>query len=240
MKKFLLLYWILIPSLLFGQSPATGDFEAKNNRSNLADTISRIKSSLSLQLQAGTQGLGADLRYAVLPALSMRLGASFIPVTVKNAFTFSGFESRNDVDVKFSNVHLLADFVPFANIKGFRLVGGAGYLFEANGGVNVVPTGNYNYGEIALTPAQVGKVNIDVSWQGLAPYLGIGLFKSFPKKLFNINIDLGSYYLTTPKTTIVGTGMLSGNDSQEELINSNMSSYRWLPVAQLNFNFKLK
>lgn len=240
MRKCLLLFWVLIPCVLFGQTNTASDFEAKTNKSKPADTIPGIKGALSLQLQAGTQGVGADLRYAFLPSLSLRLGASFIPVTVKDAFSFSGFESRNDVDVKFSNVHLLADFVPFTNMKGFRLVGGAGYLFEANGGVNVVPTGKYNFGEIALTPAQVGKVDIDVSWQGLAPYLGIGLFKSFPKNLFNINIDLGSYYLTTPKTTIVGTGMLSGNNSQEDLINSNMSSYRWLPVAQLNFNFKLK
>ena len=229
MKKLLLSIFLLSPCVIFSQT-----------NPDLSDTLANTNRALSVQVQAGTQGIGADLRYALLPALSMRLGASFIPVTVKDAFTFSGFESRNDVDVKFSNVHILADYVPFSSIKGLRLVGGAGYLFEANGGVNDIPTGTYKFGEIALTPAQVGKVNIDVSWKGIAPYLGVGLFKSFPSRLFNINIDLGSYYLTEPKSTIVGTGMLSGNDSQENLINSNMSSYRWLPVAQLNFNFKLK
>ncbi len=220
MKKILLAFVMLFPCLVHGQ------VETKN--------------SLSLQLQVGSQGVGADFRYGVLPNLSLRAGASFIPVNVNGVYDISGFDSQNDLTAKFSNIHLLADFVPFSGAQGFRLVGGVGYLFKANGGLSVTPSGTYKYGDISLTPEQVGSVNVDIDWKGVAPYLGFGLFKSFPNNRFNINLDLGTYYLTTPKTTIVGTGMLSSNDSQTELINSNVKDYRFLPVIQFNFNFKLK
>ncbi|MDT3403619.1 hypothetical protein [Mucilaginibacter terrae] len=195
---------------------------------------------LSFQLQAGTQGVGGDLRYGLNQQISVRGGASFIPVKANNVFSFSGFESTNNVSVKFSNVHLWADFVPFKKAQGFRLVAGAGYLFQANGDIHVLPTGTYTVGNYKLTPADLGTLKIDMSWKGVAPYAGFGLFKSFPNHRFNVNLDLGTYYLSQPKSNIVGTEMLADNYKLEPQLNANMKSYRWLPVAQLNFNFRIR
>jgi hypothetical protein len=197
-------------------------------------------SKMAVQVTAGTQGVGADLRYGITPRLSARAGAAFIPVKANNVFSFSGFESNNNVSVKFSNIHLLADFVPFKNAQGFRLVGGAGYLYHANGGIEVLPTGNYKVANYNISPADLGSMNVNVSWKGVAPYAGIGLFKSFPNHRFNVNLDLGSYYLSRPKTTVTGTEMLADNYKLEPQFNENLKSYRWLPVMQLNFNFRLR
>lgn len=194
---------------------------------------------VSLQIHAGTQGAGADVRYGLIDRVSARVGASFIPVTANNVFTFPGVKSDNTVSAKFSNVHFMADVVPFSGARGLRLVGGVGYLFKASGTLMVTPTTTYKYGDIVLTPEQVGNLNLDVSWKGVAPYLGLGLFKSFPNHLFNFNLDLGTYYLTTPQATVIGTGVLAGNESNGAQITSNVSDYRWMPVLQFNFNFKL-
>lgn len=196
--------------------------------------------NLSIQLAAGTQGVGADVRYGVAPNLSLRAGAAFIPVQANNVFSFSGFKSTNNASVRFSNIHLLADYVPFKKLQGLRLVGGAGYLYKATGGIEVLPTGNYSIGNYNLTAADLGTLNVDVSWKGIAPYLGIGLFKSFPNRLFNINLDLGTYYLSKPKSNVAGTNLLSDNYRLAPQFDNNLKSYRWLPVMQLNFNFKIQ
>ncbi|WP_345953039.1 hypothetical protein [Mucilaginibacter sp. PAMB04168] len=214
--------------------------QAKAQSKPQAPPTSTFNNNWSLQVVAGTQGVGADVRHGVTKNLSVRAGAAFIPVKANNVFSFSGFQSTNNVSVKFSNIHLLADFVPFKNARGFRLVGGAGYLYKATGGIEVLPTGNYKVGNYNLSSADLGTLNIDMSWRGIAPYAGIGLFKSFPQRLFNINLDLGTYYLSKPQSKITGTEMLADNYKLEPQFDSNFKSYRWLPVVQLNFNFKIR
>src|SRR5690606_32248874 len=113
-----------------------------------------------------------------------------------------------------STVHLLADYAPFKTDL-FRVVGGLGYLFQAGGGMQFFPKGTYKYGDISLTGEEVGQLDIDLSWEGVAPYLGLGLFKSIPKRRFNINLDLGTYFMKSPESTVVGTNLLSKNQAME-------------------------
>jgi hypothetical protein len=195
---------------------------------------------MSVQLGIGSQGIGADLRYGVFKQLSARLGASFAPVNTSSNLSISGFTTDYSANVKMFNVHLLADYVPFKGARGLRLVGGAAYLYKANGNVLLTPTGNYTFGNYNLSGTDIGTLNMDVSWKGVAPYVGLGLFKSFPNKFLNFNLDLGTYYLTSPQTHIIGTNLLASNYQLEPQFNDNLKDYRWMPVLQLNFNFRLK
>jgi len=224
---------LVLPLLVAAQQKTSKQSVVKQTTSDV------YTSPLSLQIEAGTQGLGADLRYGAFKRLSFRAGASFIPVTYNNALTLPGFQSTNNATVNFYNVHLLADVVPFKAARGLRIVAGAAYLYKADGGLNVVPTGSYTYGNTTVTSTDIGSLNMDVSWKGVAPYIGLGLFKSFPNHFFNFNLDLGTYYLSQPQTHIIGTGLLSSNSELEPQFNKNLKDYRWLPVIQLNFNFRL-
>ena len=192
----------------------------------------------SFQLTTGTQGFGAEFIYGLSAKLALRGGASFIPLSVNNAFPVSGLSSDNSLTAHFSNIHFMADLTPFQSAPFFRIVGGAAYFIQAKGDFEVQPTGNYSYGDIDLTPQEVGKLNMNTDWGGVAPYLGIGLARLFPQHRFNVNVDLGSYYLSQPQTSIVGTNLLDGNSSQNAQFGKNMSGYRFLPVAQINFSFR--
>jgi hypothetical protein len=238
MRTILFLMLLALP--LFATGAALTDTLSRNANDAHFFSNSQFHHPLSLQLEAGTQGFGADMRYGLLSRFSVRLGASFIPVTADNVLSLPGFQSTNNASINFYNAHLLADFVPFKRWRGFRLVGGAAYLYKADGGISVIPTGSYKYGNTTVTGTDIGNLNMNVSWKGAAPYLGIGLFRSFPNHVFNFNLDLGTYYLTQPSTHIVGTGLLADNSSLEPQFNQNLKDYRWLPVLQLNFNFKLK
>jgi len=195
---------------------------------------------MSFQVEAGTQGIGGDLRYGLMPNLSGRFGASFAPLSTNSSLSISGFNTLTSEKINFANVHLLADFVPFENAQGLRLVGGAAYLFQASGRLILSPTGNYSFANYNLTGTDVGVLDMNVAWKGLAPYVGIGLFRSFPNNFLNFNLDLGTYYLTAPTTHITGTNLLVDNNQLEPQFNQNLKNYRWLPVLQLNFNFRIK
>lgn len=187
---------------------------------------------------AGTQGIGADFRYGFLPRLSARIGGSVTPVNLPNAFRVNDFNSNIDLNVNFTNVHLIADFQPFPG-SGLRLAFGAGYFLKAKTVADITPDGDNHFGDINYTPDELGTLQMTADWQGIAPYLGIGFFRTFPSTIFNINVDLGTYYLTAPQTTIVGTKALAPNEANNAQLQKNISTYRWLPVLQLNFNFRL-
>ncbi|OKS89067.1 hypothetical protein [Mucilaginibacter polytrichastri] len=191
------------------------------------------------QVLIGSQGVGLEGRYGFSETLSARIGGSFLPASANNVFSIGGFKSNTDVSAKFYNVHLLADYIPSENLPWLRVVGGAAYLYKAQGKVGVIPTGTYKVANYNISAAEMGDLNIDVSWKGIAPYLGFGFLPSFPSQMFNINFDVGTYYLSQPKSTIIGTKLLSDNYKLEPQVNSNLKSYRWLPVLQVNFNFKI-
>jgi len=196
-------------------------------------------SPVSVQILTGSQGIGADVKYGFLPKLSGRLGFGIIPVDASRGFGFSSFPVEGQLSTRFSNLHLLADYAPF-NTQGFRIVGGAAYLIHGNANVIITPSSGYTVGSQSLTQDQIGAITAQATWKGVAPYLGFALFKSFPARLFNMNLDLGTYYLSRPGTSFTGTKLLSDNDMNARQFNQNMQGYRWLPVIQLNFNFRIK
>ncbi len=104
----------------------------------------------------------------------------------------------------------------------------------------ISPTDDYSINNRTITADQLGVVNAGINWRGFAPYAGISLFNPFPANRFNVNIDLGSYYLSRPGTSFNGTNMLADNQAGAIQFNENMKGYRWMPVMQLNFNFKIK
>lgn len=207
-----------------------------NAQINSPDLILNQK---SVKLNLGSQGIGGEFTYGIANKTALRLGLNVIPVSVDNVFDFADFNSTSKASAKFTNIHLLADYTPFTAAPAFRLVAGAAYFARARGSMQVQPKDNYSYGDIVLTPEQVGYLDLDINWKGIAPYAGIGLFKVIPANRFNVNIDLGTYYLKQPDVKITGTGILKGNDKQEGQLRENVKDYRWLPVVQLNFSYKL-
>jgi hypothetical protein len=193
----------------------------------------------SIQLNLGTQGIGGEFKYGVSPGVSLRAGVNVVPLKANNVFKISDFRSTSNVSADFYNVHFLADYNPLKKISWLRLVGGFAYFFKANGGLRVTPTDNYTYGDLVLSGDQIGYLDLKIDWKGVAPYLGISLWHAFPDKKFGVNFDIGSYHLSRPEASIIGTGLLEGNSTQTPQLQSNIKNYRWLPVVQMNFNFKI-
>ena len=202
------------------------------------DTLAK-RTQQSVQLNLGSQGIGAEFLYGLSPRLALRAGANIIPLKANNVFKISDFNSSTEASADFTNIHAYADFSPFSDAGAFRIVAGLAYFLKAEGNIRVIPSDSYSYGDLQLSKEQVGHLDLRVDWKGVSPYLGFAIGHAFPRNKFNVNLDLGTYYLSSPKADIKGTGLLSGNDSQTSQFQSNIKDYRWLPVMQLNFNFKL-
>jgi len=214
-------------------------YQAMAQKAPATDAPKGPKHDQSIGITTGAQGFGAEYRYGLFSSLNLRAGFSYLPLSRDNVFKLHDLNSNNTVSAKFTGISLLADFTPFKGFGFLRIVGGASYLVQANGHVFVQPTDAYKYGDIALSQDQVGNLDMDVNWKGIAPYAGLGFVHAFPKKKFNINLDLGVYHLVAPTAQMTGTGLLAGNSSQSSTLQNNVSDIRWAPKVQLNFNFKL-
>lgn len=223
----------------FTLNPQSGPLLSTGGAASLAVPQPAFYSPVSVQLMAGTQGLGADFKYGIWQNLSARLGFSIVPVNAERGFRFQSFAVNGELAARFANVHLMADYAPFKT-KFIRFVGGAAYLIRGNANVLVSPTDGFTLASRNLTKDQLGVIDAGVSWRGFAPYAGLSLFKPFPDRRFNVNLDLGTYYLSRPGTSFTGTNLLAENEANALKFNENMKGYRWMPVVQLNFNIRIK
>ena len=202
----------------------------------MKDSTSKAsRKPMSLQVLAGTQGVGANFRYVLNKTVGFRIGGSYAEAGINDKINMSGFNSKNRASGKFNTAHALVELMPQ---KFFRVVAGAAYLANAQATIHFEPKDAQSFNDITLTPEEIGTLDFNMDWGTFAPYFGFGFGKGIPKNRFNMNIDLGAYYLQSPTVTAIGTKLLSNNQSNAEIIQNNMKEYRFMPVAQLNFNFK--
>jgi hypothetical protein len=202
---------------------------------NVTDTTKTKRKIMSVQVLAGTQGIGANFRYVLNKTIGFRVGGSYAQAGINDKINLSGFKSTNRLSGKFNAAHALVELMPQ---KFFRVVAGAAYLANAEATIQFAPKDALNFNDITLTPQEIGDLAFKMDWGTIAPYFGFGVGRGIPKKKFNVNIDLGMYYLSAPTVTATGTNLLSNNDPNALIIQNNIKSYRFMPVAQLNFNFK--
>lgn len=192
--------------------------------------------NMAIQLHGGTQGFGLAVHYNFLPKVAARLGGSYGSVTINDGFTFNNLSTDSKIKGTFSNIHLYGEY---SALNWLRIVAGAAYLFKADANVVITPNEPVTQDGITLEADEIGILTTDITYKKFAPYLGLGFGRGLPQKRFNVNFDLGFYYLSAPTVTMTGTEYLSDNEQNGPILTENMKNYRFLPVAQLNLNFKL-
>jgi hypothetical protein len=84
----------------------------------------------SVQLNLGTQGVGAEFNYPLSPVVALRGGLNLVPLKGNNVFEISDFNSESKVSADFYNVHLLTEYMPFKQLSWFHLTGGLAYFLR--------------------------------------------------------------------------------------------------------------
>jgi hypothetical protein len=222
--------------------PATpGRAQATATLTDPATGTPANENPVTISLLLGTSGAGAGVRLSLQERWNLHAGLTWLPFN----FGIPGTIGDRKIESRFDNaigaVHLLADYSPFLKKKGFRISAGLAYFFAMRSSIVLSPKGGYDFGDLKIKEEEIGQITAKVSRAGLAPYLGIGLLQLYGSNRFNVSFDLGTYYLAGDlNVKIEDSGYLSGNERNEAVLKENLKNYRWLPVLQVAFNYRLK
>jgi len=234
MKKQLLLLVLII---------AYGSL-AKAQRSDSYTNTGTGNSSYTLGVHVGSQGFGLNVAYDISDVFAVRVASSFAPYGLNKTRDWGNQQYTVDMDAKFYNAQAVAEYKPFAItsnssfVKKLALVGGFAYFFKSEADATATPKDDYHYGEVVIPKEDLGSVKSNIKWKGFAPYLGAGIRSFHLGGSFGLNVDLGTYYLSSPDVTITADKMLSENTANEQTVQENMKSYRWLPVLQVGLSYR--
>lgn len=234
MSKLLLLFMLII---------ACADL-ATAQRSNSFKNIEDFHVGYSLGVQVGSQGFGLNAAYAPTEVLAFRMAFSFAPVGLNSTRNFGDHDYDVDMKAQFCNAAALVEVNPFRRssnrsfMKQLAIVSGLGYFFDAEAKAIAAPQNDYHYGEILIPKEDLGSVSTRVKWKGFAPYLGAGIRNIFLNGFLELNVDLGTYYLSAPGVSMTADKMLSENAVYAPRVQENMKGYRWLPVIQVGISHR--
>lgn len=158
------------------------------------------KSGMGLTGKIGTLGYGAELNFGISDRVSTRVGLN--NYTYKYNANSSGV--NYDFKLQLQTVTALADWYPFAG--SFRT--SVGLLYDNNKvSLSANPTGGtYMINGVAYTSAQVGSLQGTMSFNKIAPYLGIGWGNPAAKdKGWGLVTDVGVLLQGKPKLNLVVT-----------------------------------
>jgi hypothetical protein len=212
-----------------------------------SEALAKPLGKMALGISGGTNGLGVDLAYKVLPRVALRLGYNYCATNVGgidvgsfNILSIPKGKTAMDITVDQSNIQLLAD-VSLTKKGGIRLtIGGAyGAKNEYTGKLRYKGTVVLN--DIILTPEEMGYLKFLYTTKSpIMPYVGLGLGRVVPKRRLNISLDLGTYYRGSPVIKVEATNLLKRNVENEAILNRNLAAFKWYPVANVRLAYKLK
>ncbi|MEI8280149.1 MAG: hypothetical protein WCG87_10325 [Bacteroidota bacterium] len=220
---------------------ATGGATADPSQANTGlYNVPIYKRPLTVSASLGTNGIGVSARLGLSPHWRLSLGYNYTPINYTTTFSISSLQTSMDINIHLNNIHLFGEWRPFTS-TAFRLVGGIAYFMDSKMNINVTPTNNYYYGLIPLTPATIGKLYANLDYSGIAPYFGFGIFKGQPAPgKFAVNMDFGTYVLSSPRSTITGTNLFADPQVDTKQLDKNIAGWRWLPIVQVNVSYRIK
>lgn len=186
-------------------------------------------------VRAGTQGAGAEVAVGVNKWLAVRGG--FYGLNVSESVEESGIDY--DGTLKLGSAGVLADFFPLGG--KFRLTAGA---FSNDNEVELVatPTQSQEIGGTTYTPAQIGQLLGQVSFDDTAPYAGIGWGNLARGKRFGFLFDLGVLGQGSPDVRLdsTGSGVSEGDlRSEERQLEDDLSEFDIWPVISFGLSIRL-
>lgn len=185
----------------------------------------------------GTTGIGVEGKMAVSDNIALRGTLTTAPVSRSATIDDVDYEA----DLNFNNVGGFVDLYPFQN--GFHFSGGA---YAGDKSVDLLgtpgPATTVEIGGTTYTGAQIGTLTGDVSYNDVAPFVGIG-FDGFMKRNRNwsMNARAGVMFVGSPDVNLTAAGgLISGSpmvqaELQNEIDNleDELDDYKYYPVVTL-------
>ena len=209
----------------------------------LADSADVSPANVGVSAEFGTTGLGVHVSVPVLRTVNARFGVNY--------FDYNTTGSTSDVDYKFklklNTVDALADWHPLEN--GFRLT--AGILWNGNkvdAKAKANKAGEYEINGNLYNAADAGDLKGRISFNDIAPYVGIGWGNAPTKKGWSFSGDLGVIFQGSPSVSLknrncqLGTALCDqlNDDLQAERkkLKDEVKGFQYFPVIRLGVAYR--
>ncbi len=186
-----------------------------------------------------TLGLGGEASAKLSDGLILRLGGNYLAVGTSKALDDVSY----DLDLTFANAGGALDLHPFGN--GFLI--SAGVYWNGNGlELNATPTTGVTIGNTTFSPAQIGRLDGEIEFNPVAPYLGIGWDGTFfGDGALSFKFRVGLFYMGEPEVTLRASGSLAGSPTlqadlarEESKIESELDFLGFYPALTIGFTYR--
>ncbi len=222
--------------------------ETMKKQTILVSIFVLMGTSLALQAQperlaiagrSGTLGLGGELVVKVLPNANVRLGAGYMNLGLNGEIS----DIKYDFSLDLLTFPITVDWYPFQN--PFHISGGI-VLNQTEVGLDGRYSGTLQIGDTTYSADEIGTLSGDLTFDKVAPYIGIGWGNAFGKsKRWGFISDLGVAYTGSPNVALSATGTLAsnptfqGNLAREEAdMQGDVDEYKFYPVLSTSLYFR--
>ena len=197
--------------------------------------VSAAQADVGVNLKAGTLGAGVELSKSFSDKFSLGLGF--------NAYDYKATDSASNVDYDFNfdlqSVALLANYHLFSGV--FRFTGGV--LYNKNEmSLTGKPAGtSYVINGVTYSAAQVGTLSGKLTFNSVAPYLGLG-WGNRPGGRLGLSADIGVLFQGSPELALSATGaaatLASDIEQERRSAEEDLSDCKLYPVLSLGVYFR--
>lgn len=166
----------------------------------------------TVDLVAGTTGVGPQVRVPLSGGTTLRVGAGALTFGRNSTFSNNVIDARVNLALNETvNIRTGVVSIERMNAHGLGIVGGV--FLNGNGvhAVSVPTDSTVTIGGTTYTQAGAGVIYTDVSWNRIAPYLGVRLA---PTSLHGAFLEVGGYYQGAANVTFSATGAIAANQSK--------------------------
>lgn len=200
--------------------------------------------NFAIGVQAGTSGVGLGVTYNLTETLNVRGNYNYL--------TYSRDETVDDInydlDLKLSNVELLLDWHPFGG--GFRLSSGL-----ISNGNKLTGTGTargdrtVEFGDQVFNASEIGRVDAEVDFRSVAPYLGLGWGNLFNGGRLSLTADAGVLFQGSPSASvqatpaagvdpIVATRLQAAVTAEEASLEDELKAFKHYPIVRVGLAYR--
>ncbi len=178
-------------------------------------------------VRAGTQGLGAEVGIGISERFALRGG--YYSASVSEDYDDAGIVYDGDLDV--GGFGAIVDFHPFKG--GFHVSAGL-FANENELAIVATPTTAQEIGGTIYTPAEIGTLTGNISFDSTAPYFGVGWGRISGSKRVAFLSDFGVLSQGSGEVLLASsTGLVDPVDLQAEIaeIQSDVEDFELWPVV---------
>lgn len=197
-----------------------------------------------MSFHLSTLGIGGNVSFS-LPSKSQfvgDIGYTYFKFARKQYFNLpEQSEILLQPDIKHSILTGTISWYPFKK-RLIYLRSGMGYALKQTYFVRITSPTGLLLGGMQISEEDFGQIDLNVNWNRLMPYMGIGIGRKEPKKKIDMMFNIGFFYMGSPKIKSHFEGFLESTTLDTEMvkIQKKLKNYSYLPVLSVNLRYKIK